>query len=109
MSHKLYLTQNGLEYCHDSIGADEIVETFKPTPIGRGLYLGKTLDEYNQGVHSQKVYSVETGYGGGKQLTWVGYLNHDDKKYSHTHGYYKPHPTGKKLGRYAEDNGFEIR
>ena len=109
MAHKLYLSENGIENLHDALFNDEIVETYKPTPIGKGLYLGKRVDEYNQGTTTQKVYSVETGYGGGKELTWVGYLNHNDKKYSHTHGYYKPNPTGKKLAKYAIDNGFELR
>jgi len=57
----------------------------------------------------EELYSTEIGYGGTPDRTMVGTVNHESKAVRPCHGYYAPHPTGKRLKKYAKVLGYEYK
>ena len=106
MRHKLYL-DGRVESASDFWG--EAKESYETETLISGLYGGRKIDKYGDGREFQNVYSMESRMGGEKVLTWVGTLDHTAKTYSHNHGYYTPHRTGRKLMKYAESIGYTNR
>lgn len=108
MVHTLYLSKHGSESAFDHTNGENVVETYEATRARRNssLFLGRIQDRYDDGREFQNVYSIETGFSGKLELRDVGTLNHTEKKYSNTFGYFEPHPTGKKLARYAKHLGY---
>ena len=57
----------------------------------------------------EELYSTEAGYDGEPTRTMVGHVNNKNKTVSPAHGYYAPHPTGKRLKKYAKVLGYEYK
>ena len=54
-----------------------------------------------------KVIHKEVGYGGEKEDRLVAFYHTESKVARPVHGYFPPHPTGKKLGKFFKSVGYE--
>ena len=110
MSHTLYLNKFGFESSFVGHLAEEnVVETYPAEQVTRSLWLGRKIDQYKDGRLFQKVYSMESGFGGEKELKHVATIDHSEKTFGSVFGYFTPHPTGIIVHRYLRGLGYQKR